>query len=97
MGETRAARVLAIMAGNGFFLDRIADVWLKDEGKYNLNSGANLRVFVALVAISLAYVSLFGTPRRRWSVVLELCAALGFVVSAAWWLYIADTSAVLAP
>jgi hypothetical protein len=78
------------MAGNAFFLDKVADTWLKDDGYWNLNAGADERVFVALVSIGLAYASLFGTPKQRWPVALELCAAFGFVVSSVWWLYVVN-------
>ena len=87
MNETRTARVIAVIAGNAFFLNKIADVWLSSQGRFHLEVGAVTLALVALLGISLSYISLFGRSEKRWPLALELVSALGFLTNALWWLY----------
>ena len=84
MYENRTTRVVAVMAGNGFFLAKIAEHWL-ETGRPLLASTITL-ILVALVGVSLGYLSLFGRSEKRWPLVLELVSALFFVIGAFGWL-----------
>jgi len=86
MDETRTARAIALMAGNGFFLTKVAEDWLRTEGRYHLLVSTITFAFVALVGVSLAYISLFGRSEKRWPLSVEIVSALCFVANALWWL-----------
>src|SRR5438477_11595446 len=66
MNETRSTRIVALLAGNGFFLAKLGEHWLT-EGHRLLPSIMPL-VIIALLGVSLAYISLFGRLQKRWPI-----------------------------
>ena|ERR1700733_215253 len=92
MNETRTTRIIALMAGNAYFLNQIADYWMGRGGATHFLIRVVILSVVALVGIILAYISLFGRPERRWPLVLELLAAFCFFINSAWWLHVIDSN-----
>ena len=84
MNDTRTARLLAAMAGNGFFLAKLAEHWLP-EGRPVLVS-VLISALVALLGVSAAYASLLWSPEKRLPVMLEAISAFCFIMNALFWL-----------
>jgi hypothetical protein len=83
MNETRTTRIVALMAGNGYFLSQAGDYWLKDKNP--LLMSVFPVVLITLLGLSSAYISLFGRSERYWPLILEIVSALCFAtVIAAW-------------
>lgn len=87
MNETRSTRIVALLAGNGFFLAKLGEHWLT-EGHRLLPSIMPL-VIIALLGVSLAYISLFGRLQKRWPLVLEAISAICFLITFVGWINLA--------
>jgi hypothetical protein len=90
LNETRTTRIIALIAGNGYFLNRLAEYWMDRGGVAHFHVSVVILSVVALIGITTAYISLFGKREKRWPLILELVSALGFSANAVWWLYIID-------
>ena len=84
MNDTRTARIIAVMAGNAFFVAKIAEHWI--QAGYPLLLHVQISVVVALLGLASAYLSLFWPPEKRWPLVLEIASDLCFVGNVVWWL-----------
>jgi hypothetical protein len=90
MDDNRTTRVVAVMAGNGFFLSKIADHWIQEGWPLLIRTIAF--TLVALTGVSSAYLSLFGRPEKRWPFALELFSAFCFALCAFGWLWVVAIS-----
>jgi hypothetical protein len=88
MNETRTTRIIALIAGNGYFLNKIGEYWLGRGGTTHFLISVVILSIIALIGIIAAYISLLGRHEKRWPFVLELVSAFGFLINALWWLYV---------
>jgi hypothetical protein len=85
MNETRTTRIIALMAGNGFFVSQLGVHWLEHGRK--LETPAIITAVVALIGLSLAYLSLYWpTDKGGPALAMECFAAVFFLADAVWYL-----------
>jgi hypothetical protein len=86
MNETRTTRIIALMAGNGFFVSQLGQHWL-EHGR-TLQVPAIITAIVAIVGLSSAYLSLFWGADQKLPAWCEGFAALCFLADVAWYLHL---------
>jgi hypothetical protein len=87
MNEYRVARLVAVMAGNGYVLARLIELELQySTAKQGYDSGSiALAEAFALIGAAAGYLALVTFERRRLSLMLEgLSVLLFFLMMAAW-------------